>query len=405
MKIASNLAGVSILVSAFAVFGCSSSDALLEGIPSDAATDSSSNPDSTTDAPEDPAFDQDAASQDSTAPDSAIQDSSIPDVVLDSGITDTSIADSPADVPLDIAPDLPDGSLSCAPPSDPKKASLCLHLIPDSIKPIPTDPALDGKGVLLIQVFDTPNPDKGDAGKAKPIMEAVVPQQQADGGVQTIDVSALPALHRFDGLAGSVVYVQALFLDDLSALKPGYSLNYGTWMGGLPLMSGLSSNLPLEPVAIKAGQATTSDLKLTAFRRFKATLRASGGLSMIGNGQGPAKVVLLASQQLSGGNMAMYGYATAACGDIKASGGIQLEGFVFGQGPYYALGLVDDLGTDTGSNLPPGSLVNLNMATGSLPASSKVSYAADAYEVTKELTLDAVVPTPILTDKVTCSSP
>jgi hypothetical protein len=282
-----------------------------------------------------------------------------------------------------------------------------LHLTPDTIKPVPSDPALDGKGVLLLQVFDTAHPDNGDAGKAAPIMEAVYPQQTSDAGVvQTIDISAIPTVHRFDGLPGTTVYVNALFLDDLSALKPGYEINYGTWIGGMNLGAGLTSNMPLDPVALKVGQATSTTIKLTALRRLKVTLHAQSGMPLAGNGQGPAKVVLLGSQQVQPGSMAMYGYAKTSCGNLNAAGGLVLEGFVYGTGPYYALGLLDDLGTDTGSNLPPGGIMDLDINGGkaSLPNNSKVTYAADAYEVTKDLVLNLVIPSGGKTDTVSCNA-
>ncbi len=289
------------------------------------------------------------------------------------------------------ATDAPPGDAGppCAPPADSTKAALCISFTHDALDFLAADPSFDGKGLLAVDVHDTPNPDAPDGGSLPALSGAVFPS--SDGGdAGEIDLSAtLPAV-RFDGLPAGAVYPRAIFLDSRDTQKVGA----GWWLGGYDLTGGLQTHNLLLPVTLTAGTGTAITLDLTALRGIGVTLTRS--VTPLGNGQGPGTVIFTPSA-LPNDASTFFGVASNPCVNLAADDASALvTGFVLGSGPYYAFGVLDDFVADAALALPPGALTSLAQVDGSIvnPSSSQVQYAPGAYVVTKILDLDLVVPFP-----------
>ena len=98
--------------------------------------------------------------------------------------------------------------------------------------------------------------------------------------------------------------------------------------------------------------------------------------------------------------------AAVACANLKNAGStVVAQGYVVGPGPYFLLPLLDDFGAGAAAGLPPGALTALDLtgATPTIPASSKTSYALDAYVVSQTLSLTTAIPRPTgPADTLTC---
>jgi hypothetical protein len=291
-----------------------------------------------------------------------------------------------------------DAAVSCAPPSDPARASLCIAFTHDALSFLAADPNLDGKGFLAVDVHDTANPDAPDGGSLPALTGAFFPPPDAGDAGEVDLASPLPVV-RFDGLPAGVVYPRAIFVDSRSTQKPGP----GWWLGGYDLNNGLRTPSLLQPVTLTAGTGSTVTINLTALRALGITLTRS--VAPIGNGQGPATVILTPSST-PGDASAFFGIATNPCANLAASdASVTATGFVLGAGPYYAVGVLDDFTADGSPGLPPGALTSLSYVDGSLtsPSSAQVQYAAGDYAVRQVLDLDLVVPLPDAgVDPVSC---
>ncbi len=336
----------------------------------------------------------DASADGANGGDDATSDSTTPP--SEAGPDTSGDGDASSDAPLEA-----DTAPPCAPPADPSKAALCISFTHDALAFIAADPNFDGKGLLAVDVHDTANPDAPDGGSLPALTGAVFPSLAAlDGGdAGEIDLaSPLPAV-RFDGLPAGVVYPRAIFLDSRDRQKVGA----GWWLGGYDLTSGLRTPALLRPVALSAGAGTSVTIDLTALRALGVTLTRS--VTPIGNGQGPATVIV--SQTTTPGDAStFFGLATAPCANLAAAdASVTATGFVFGAGPYYAIGILDDFTADAAPALPPGALTSLSLVDGSLssPPSAQLQYAASAYVVQKSLDLGFAVPSPEAgPDPVTC---
>ncbi|MBI5532703.1 MAG: hypothetical protein HY898_08320 [Deltaproteobacteria bacterium] len=314
------------------------------------------------------------------------------DVPADNEVPDSPSPETSTDSqpPPDVAPDV---APACAPPSDSSKAALCVDIKPEKITPIAGNDALDGMGVLIVEVYDTPHPSQGDGGTVQPIALAVRPEQDA-GTNPPLTMNLFDPIDtiRFDNLPAQTLYVRAYFFDNFAAFT-AQNVVPGTWLGGYDLSAGMKEGLGLSPVALAAGAGLQHDLPLTALRALTINLSLVNGKSPLGDGQGPAGAILVKEQQV-GANMPAFGSAGAPCVDLLAPGGAKLRGLLYGTGPYYALGYVDDYGAMAGNGLPPGTVVDVtfNGSQPEIPASGLVTYAADAYAVTKDLELNFVIP-------------
>jgi hypothetical protein len=305
--------------------------------------------------------------------------------------------DAPADAAAPVDTGGPaDAAAPCAPPSDSTKAALCIAFTHDALSFLASDPSFDGKGLLAVDVHDTPNPDAPDGGSLPALTGAVFPP--TDGGdAGEVDLSSPLPTVRFDGLPATVVYPRAVFLDSRSTQKVGP----GWWLGGYDLTGGLRTPSLLRPVTLSAGVASTVTINLTALRALGVTLTRSA--TPIGNAQGPATVIVTQTPTPMDAST-FFGIATAPCANLADAAAVA-NGFVFGSGPYYAVGFLDDFSADAASLLSPGSLTSLSYVDGALtsPPSAQLQYAAAAYVVQQTLDLDLVIPLPDAgPDPVTC---
>jgi hypothetical protein len=311
--------------------------------------------------------------------------------------------DAGNDAPEDAAPGTDSGAPAdaaapCAPPSDPTKAALCIAFTHDALSFLAADPNFDGKGLLAVDVHATANPDAPDGASLPALTGAVFPS--TDGGdAGEIDLaSPLPSV-RFDSLPPGVVYPRAVFVDSRDTQKVGA----GWWLGGYDLSNGLRTPILLSPLTLSAGVGSSVTINLTALRALGVTLTRS--VAPIGNGQGPATVIVTPSSTPTDAST-FFGVATAPCANLAgADATATANGFVFGSGPYYAVGILDDFTADAASALEPGALTSLSYVDGSIvsPPSAQLQYAPGAYVVQKALDLDLAIPLPDAgADPVSC---
>lgn len=263
-------------------------------------------------------------------------------------------------------------------------AALCLSFTHDALSFLAADPSFDGKGLLAIDVHDTANPDAPDGGS----LPALAGTFSGDAG--EIDLASPLTPVRFDGLPPGIVYPRAIFVDSRDTQNVGA----GWWLGGYDLTHGLQKPALLRPVTLAAGVGTSITIDLTALRGLGVTLTRSA--APVGNGEGPAAVIVTPSPTPGDGGT-LFGFATAPCANLAAAdASAAARGFVFGAGPYYAVGLLDDFSADASPGLSPGAMTSLALVDGSLtsPASAQLQYAAGSYVVQKTLDLDFVVPAP-----------
>jgi hypothetical protein len=301
----------------------------------------------------------------------------------DGGGADSTVLDAPAtgdDGGGDRGRDGAVDAGSCAPPSDPAKAALCVTLTAETVQFLPNVPAFDGKGVLLVAVQASANPDGGPT-LGSP---AILPDLDAGGDAGLVDLSGpLPSV-RIDGLPPSTVYPQALFIDD-----PGAGLKTpkaGWWLGGYDLSNGLQ-DAPLKPVTLQAGTSTTVSIDLRALRAL--SLQVSTSVTPAGNGQGPLQVLVIEGHSVAPeAGARAWGFGTAACADCVADGGAKAIAFFIGSGPYYTVPILDDFGL--GGSFPPGAMTSLDVEAGLVvPAANEFS-AGNAYVFSQSVKLNYV---------------
>ena len=282
---------------------------------------------------------------------------------------------------------------ACAPPTDPTKAALCVVIAPEKID-FTSNPKFDGKGPLVAQVFSTATPDLPDGGTMTAL--GTVIYSGATGGA--VDLSQPLPVTRFDDLPAGTVYARLIFEDDPAST----SVAAGTWLGGYDLSGGLQTVTPIRPRAVPAGVGTTVDIDLVALRAMNVTLTRN--VAPAGNGQGPATVIATPTA-MPGPGAEIFGVAESPCANVAGSQPAQVDGFVFGKGPYYLAAVLDDFGpADAGITLPPGALTSLVETSGGvqIPASDELTYAPTAYSVSLTVPLDFLVSGDAGTDTVTC---
>jgi hypothetical protein len=333
---------------------------------------------------------------------------------LDSGSGDSTVvgtdATSPGNeagasdgAPLEAAVDA--GS-PCAPPTSAAQAALCVSLTPEMITFL-ADPAFDGKGLLVVQVFSRAHPDDdaGDASIAGPLLFPAQDGGASDGGFAQIDLSQpLPQI-RFDGLPATTVYARAIFVDDPSTIASG-QIQAGWWIAGLDLTDGLDK-APLKPVVLAAGAGTFDSLGLVAFRKLTTAVSLAPGVVPAGNGQGPITTIVVDTATPGGGDSGtrLFGSGSLKCGNVSDSGpgDASVPGFVIGKGPYWLAASLDDYGV--GTSFPPGALISLvvdDAGALAVPAADMLTYPAQAYQVTSSVAFTLALPWDGGPDTVTC---
>jgi hypothetical protein len=293
---------------------------------------------------------------------------------------------------------------SCAPPVNPSQAALCVSLTPEMITFL-ADPAFDGKGLLVVQVFSRAHPDDdaGDASIGGPFVFPALDAGGPDGAVAQIDLSQpLPPI-RFDGLPATTVYARAIFVDDPSTIASG-QIQAGWWIGGLDLTEGLDK-APLKPVVLTAGQGTVDAVGLVAFRKLTTNVSLAPGVVPSGNGQGPVTTVVVDTAAPGASATRLFGSGSLKCGNVSDSGAgdASVVGFVLGTGPYWLAASLDDYGV--GTSFPPGSLISLivnDAGALAVPAADMLTYAPGAYEVTSSVAFTLALPWDGGADTVTC---
>lgn len=269
------------------------------------------------------------------------------------------------------------GSAGCAPPAAPTDTAICLTLDPEPMD-FESDPTLDGKGALVVEIFDQPDPPDS----ATPLFSTLVPSDAESGG--TIALDALPVV-RVDQTLPDVVYVRVIFADNPAVFGSSNDLTYGTWLGGFDLSQRLE-NVTLDPIAVDAGKGNALTIALTAFRRLDVTVTTSA--TPIGDGEGPLSAIAVRDPTPSNEPHA-EGLASLDCADLSGGGPVDLTGFVIGSGRFWVGALLKDLG---GKDLPPGSLSSLEVADGGLRIAPVLDVAERDYSPSVTVDLGFVVP-------------
>jgi hypothetical protein len=307
----------------------------------------------------------------------------------------------------DAAPDAPAGPPPCAGPTDSSKASLCLDFDPDVVKLIDSDPAFDGQGTLLIDIWDhQPTNNLGEP----PLMTVVYPPGKVDGGTghEETSVYSLPEIP-IDNLP-ETVYVKTFFADNsiyvLYPVKP--PLFPGVFVGGLDLTQGLvdlqtgaDRQLSVRSVTLKKGEGTRVKQHLTPMR--KLTTKVSLDVtSYADDGQGQISIGVFdvaapAGAPVFGGGRSV----NPNCIKLSAPGvsPFSIGGFFYASGcdpshpcDFWLGGQLDDF-NQTGLS-KPGDIVSLGAGTTGqqIPADQKFT-VTDQYAVdVPKVSLNVVLP-------------
>lgn len=281
----------------------------------------------------------------------------------------------------------------CDVPTDQAVSALCLSFEPEQMR-FEQDPELDGRGQLLVQVYDTPTPDRDGR---LPLDVRVFPDQpDPDSGapLNEASITELPTI-RFEGLP-STVYVRAQFYDN--PLTFGGLPLWGFWAGGADLSEPfapnpdtgeLEANLSLTPIELPAGEGTAASMDLLPMRRLDVDVSLASGVTPLDDGDGPILMIAYGgptSESTPSG-------IGADCVDV-AAGSATVSMTVLGTGPHYLWASLNDF--NVGGDPAPGVLENaVTRADGvvSFPDDAKVELAADQYLLRATLTLGQVEPT------------
>ena len=266
----------------------------------------------------------------------------------------------------------PDASSPCEPPLDPTRAAICVQMVPEPIA-FEADADFDGRGTLLVQVFDRPDPELPDGGHITPLAEAAL------GTPDALDLGDPIPVIRFDELP-TTVYVRAVFVDG----DPDDFPAPGFWLGGLDVSQGLEDRPQLSAVNLTAGAGKTVSVPLLALRRLRVDVGLAPTATAFDDAQGPAEFLVTATREVDGA--ALFGFGRTACANVGGGRTATIEGLFVGAGPYFLLATLDDFALGTsGGTLPPGSLTTLeDDGTGTLVVSAATSFTApsDAYSHT-----------------------
>lgn len=252
------------------------------------------------------------------------------------------------------------------------------------------DSRRDGRGILIVQIFDIATPELADGGIQAPIRTLTYPPQP-EGGLPIAESSILdlPEL-RVEDLPDKV-YVRAFFSDNLTAAVTG-PIDWGVWIGGYELDQGLRPS-PIQEVRLTAGKGTHLELPLTALRYLHAEFDLAPGLTPLDDGQGPGLALAFLDPTLRPNNR-LVGVASSECVAPSEGGSIILEGFFVGSGQIYLLGSINDFNLTSGvGQAPPGSLVSLaSSEAGVRTLEDSVTIGPRQYSMNAHVILRAVVP-------------
>lgn len=269
----------------------------------------------------------------------------------------------------------------CPPPVDPSKAALCLKIEPEEIGFIASDEALDGEGILFIEIFDKARPTATDS----PLRRYVAPEQPQAGTLTGSITELTSSVFRFEDLPPTV-YPRAVFIDDVANATPD-ALLPGTWIGGIDFSNGFIDDPPLQKMELVVGEGTSRELDLMALRKLMVTVTRSATPAAGGDAQGPLTVAALGAQEISE-DAKVFGFGEKGCADLSASKTALVEGVVVGKGPYWVTGVLDDFGV--GGAVPAGGLTSASMAgiQFKVPDQNQLVYPADAYAISLSIDLN-----------------
>lgn len=279
------------------------------------------------------------------------------------------------------------GGATCAPPSAPGSAALCVSLAPETIT-FGANPALDGMGLLAVRVFDVADPDPPVGPEPTPVAERLVPPPPGDGGLPAeISVTDLPEV-RFE-LPPGTYYVQSYFIDNRAALGGGDTIVPGTWIGGYDLSLGFVDQ-NLQATTLVAGQGTPLVQPLTAIRALRVDVSLASGVALADDGQGPLTIGGFHTPT-PGASTPLFGIGGRRCVDLS-SGSAQVPAAFVGSGELWVVGVLDDLNLG-GNDLPPGSVSSLALGDGGIPVvPTSITTSPTDYSAQVSLVLGRVEP-------------
>lgn len=297
------------------------------------------------------------------------------------------------------------GVVACDPPTDTTKAALCLSLKPEALAFQATNPAFDGTGVLLVEIFDTPTPDENTTALATQLL----PAQTSDGGLTEATLASLVAAPvRFDDVAvGGKRYARAVFIDNPAAFTSGGLPVAGVWVAGIDLSKGIAGDPPLTEVALTAGQGLATERPLLALRKLAVTVKRAAGVTPAGDGQGSLAFVVTDGTTFDDKSQ-LFGFGAWPCGDLSGSAAYTIDGFVIGNSPRNVAVFLDDYGVGSAA-FPAGTLSSVQNNAGVLqiPASGQLNIPENAYGTAVALDLITAFGAPDGggADAVSCTSP
>jgi hypothetical protein len=291
-----------------------------------------------------------------------------------------------------------DGGPDAAPPNpctDPAEtrdanadnAKVCLTFAPETIAVDSANPQLDGKGVLLVQFYDTETLTASSV-LLKQIQYPPPPETPLTGNVSVyslpqIDVEGLP----------ETVYMRVLFVDNQAFFAPAIkTLTWGMFIGNLDLSAGVLPPPKLKKLTLTNDKGTLHPTTLTALRKIAVTsIELMSGVTPADDGQGPLSVGVFDVAAPSG--QPVKGGVALPCTNITAAAVANAIPFTYGSGDRWVGAQLDDF--NQGGTAKPGNIASLGGGGSgqSILDSQKVTFAADQYSATlAKVTLNFVIP-------------
>jgi hypothetical protein len=280
----------------------------------------------------------------------------------------------------------------------PGATALCLTFSPEPIAP-ESDPALDTRGFLRVEVFE------GPTASSSVRFRKTYPDDFERGG--ELSIGELPDVGVVLPAPLPAVFVRALFFDHSQRgpdgqvsgrpASPGLpegqpKIDWGTWLGGQDLSYGIAGTSSLSPVELAEGETTKHDLPLVALRRVTATVTAS--VTPLGDGEGALSVFASRVDVLPPA-APTFGYGIDPCIDVNR-GPHTVEMFLAGSGAFFVAASFEDLGLETPGKMPPGTLLTLHDFDPDTGAGTfdRITVEAEQYAASVSLDLASISPFP-----------
>jgi len=272
------------------------------------------------------------------------------------------------------------------PDANAPNSKVCLRFAPEQIAVSTTDTQLDGKGVLLIQFYDT---DTLTA-TTVPLKTIQYPPPPATPLTGNESVYSLPQID-VEGLP-ETVYMRVLFVDNQAFFVPAIkTLTWGMFIGNLDLSAGVLPPPKLKKLTLTNDKGTMPDpIKLTALRKISTSIELMTGVTPADDGQGPLSVGCFDVAAPS--NAPVRGGAQLGCKNVTAGPITGVTAFTYGSGDRWVGAQLDDF--NQGGTAKIGNIASLGGGTGqSILDSQKITFAADQYSATlAKIVLNYVLP-------------